>query len=274
MKISKLVNILQSGLCRSERMGESQDAKEAEEFHPKNIIAFIAKILLAFYTVISTVCTQYTSRVMEPKPGDKTCDKFINRFHEANELYDRTLNQLNLSVFATSSNDNYTYPQSMQQTDKDKFISIMLVEVAAHEESDHWRMVPRSSLPVGAKTIRSIWSFKRKYFPYGSLNKHKAGICAHGNMQRWGLKYWETFFPVVNMLSVRLLLAIAHIHGLNSKSIYFVLAFPQADIDIDIWSELLEGMIPGGDESNRCLYILKINKSLYGLKQASRNWYE
>ena len=88
---------------------------------------------------------------MEPKPDAKTYDEFINRFHEANELYDRTLNQLNLSVFATSSNENYTYPQSMQQTDKDKFIGAMVVEVAAHKERDHWEMVPRSSLFVGAK---------------------------------------------------------------------------------------------------------------------------
>ena len=68
------------------------------------------------------------------------------------------------------------------------------------------------------------------------------------------------------MLSFSLILIIAHIHGLNSKSIDSVLAFPQTDIDIDIWIELPEGMIPVGDESNRRLYILKLNKSLYGLK--------
>ena len=55
---------------------------------------------------------------MEPKPDATTYDKLINRFHEANELYDGTLNQLKLSVFAIFSNDNYTYLQAMQQTDK------------------------------------------------------------------------------------------------------------------------------------------------------------
>ena len=53
-----------------------------------------------------------------------------------------------------------------------------------------------------------------------------------------------------------------------------MLAFPQADIDIDIWMELPEGMIPLGDGPNRRLYILKLNKNLYGRKQASHNWYE
>ncbi len=93
-------------------------------------------------------------------------------------------------------------------------------------------------------------------------------------MQQWGENYWETYSPVVNMLSVCLLLAIAHIHGLDSKSIDFVLAFPQAKIDINIWMEIPEGMEPLGDKSNCCKYTLKLNKSLYGLKQASQNWYE
>jgi hypothetical protein len=53
-------------------------------------------------------------------------------------------------------------------------------------------------------------------------------------MQRWGENYWETLLPVVNMISMKLLLVIAKIHGLEPKSIDFVLAFLQADLDIDI----------------------------------------
>ena len=52
-----------------------------------------------------------------------------------------------------------------------------------------------------------------------------------------------------------------------------MLAFPQADLDVDVWMELPEGMDPLGDESNRWKCVLKLNKSLYGLKQASHNWY-
>ena len=72
----------------------------------------------------------------------------------------------------------------------------------------------------------------------GLLLKHKARLCAHGGMQTWGDNYWETYSPVVNMMSVRLLLLIAKIHKLDSKAIDFVLAFPQAELDVDIWMYL------------------------------------
>ena len=62
-------------------------------------------------------------------------------------------------------------------------------------------------------------------------------------MQEWGENYWETYSPVVNMLTVRLLLDLCNIHKLESKSIDFVLAFPQADLDVDIWMELPIGFV-------------------------------
>eukprot|EP00956_Cyclotella_meneghiniana_P002313 scaffold2611_cov43-Cyclotella_meneghiniana.AAC.6 len=107
----------------------------------------------------------------------------------------------------------------MRQDDRGLFTEAMEKEVS---------LVLRATIPRGVETTQSIWSFKRKRFPDGTLNKHKARLSAHGGMQEWGENYWETYSPVVNMLSVRLILAIAHIHKLDSKSIDFVLAFPQA----------------------------------------------
>jgi hypothetical protein len=57
-------------------------------------------------------------------------------------------------------------------------------------------------------------------------------------MQTWGRNYWETYAPVVNWASIRLILAIAKIHGLFSKSINFVLGFPQADLDVPVYMKL------------------------------------
>jgi hypothetical protein len=57
-------------------------------------------------------------------------------------------------------------------------------------------------------------------------------------MQTWGQNHWETYAPVVYWESVHLLLAIAKILGLPSKSIDFVLAFLQADLEVPVFMEL------------------------------------
>ena len=57
-------------------------------------------------------------------------------------------------------------------------------------------------------------------------------------MQQRGDSYWETYSPVVNMLSVRLIIEISKIHNLDSKAINFVLELPQADLEEDIWMHL------------------------------------
>ena len=139
---------------------------------------------------------------------------------------------------------------------------------------DHWDIVQRSMIPPGTKTIQAIWSFKRKHYPDGTLNKHKARLCAHGGMQQWGVSYWETYSPVVNMLTVCLLLALCNNHGLESKFIDFILAFPQADLYVNIWMELPTGIIVSGKDNESRAYVLKLKKSLYGLKQASLNWFQ
>jgi hypothetical protein len=163
----------------------------------------------------------------------------------------------------------------LKEKDYKQFFEAMEVELADHESRSHWTLMERKDIPIGMKTIMAIWSFKRKRFPDGTLNKHKARLCAHGGQQTWGLDYWETYAPVVTWASVRLLLIVAKIHGLESKSIDFVLAFPQADLDVPVYMELPAGVNPVDvSDENRRRYVLKLNKSLYGLKQAGYNWFE
>ncbi len=71
----------------------------------------------------------------------------------------------------------------------------------------------------------------------------------------------------MNWASVRILLAVAKIHGLSSKSIDFVLAFPQANLVVPVYMELPLGFDASDNESQK-FYVLRLNKSIYGLKQA------
>ena len=87
----------------------------------------------------------------------------------------------------------------------------------------------------------AIWSFRRKRDNIiGKVTKYKARICAHGGMQDKGINYWETYAPVVQWMSVGIMLTLAAIKNLHTKSIDFILAYPQVDLDVDIYMELLQ----------------------------------
>ncbi len=92
----------------------------------------------------------------------------------------------------------FIYKQALREPDYHDFIKAMVHKVHDHKKRDHWACMQRSDMPENTKTIMSIWSFKRKRFPDGTLNKHKACLCAHGGMQTWGTNYWKTYAPVVN----------------------------------------------------------------------------
>ena len=86
-----------------------------------------------------------------------------------------------------------------------------------------------------------------------------------------GENYWYTYAHVVNWLSVRTLLIISMLNDLEARFIDFTLAFLQAELDIDVYMEL-----PSGFDNGRCTdkHVLKLNKSLYGLKQAAFNCFQ
>ncbi len=138
----------------------------------------------------------------------------------------------------------------------------MEIEISNHENHRHWDLMLWKDLPFGVKTTMAIWSLKHKRFPNGTLNKHKAQLCAHGGQQTWGQDYWDTYAPVVTWASVQLLLIVAKIHCLESKSIDFVLAFPQADLDVPVYIELPAGVSPVNvSDGDRCRYILNLTRA-------------
>ena len=121
-----------------------------------------------------------------------------------NANFDGSLNEIHQMVLAAgkSNNENYTFREMLKQGDPSDFMKAVVKESNDHSSCGHWEIVKRFEIPPVAKTIQAIWSFKRKRFPDGTLNKHKAHLCTHGVMQQFGVNYWETYAPVVNWISV------------------------------------------------------------------------
>ena len=153
----------------------------------------------------------------------------------------------------------------------------MIKESEAHEARSHWTLMKNSEAnnkhknKYGKiKNILSIWYFERNIFPCGRLIKHKYKLCAHRLMQQWEVNYLENYAPVVNWISVSSLLDIASIHEFPIISIDFVIFFTQNDLDVNFFMGLPLLM---GVDVKIVEWFLDLNKSLYGLKQASANWF-
>jgi hypothetical protein len=86
--------------------------------------------------------------------------------------------------------------------------------------------------------VSSVWAFKRKRYPYGSIRKLKARICAQGFEQIEGVDYFETFAPVVQWMTVRVVLIMTILLNLENKQIDYTAAFLQAPIDHDVYIEM------------------------------------
>ncbi|HVX00705.1 MAG TPA: reverse transcriptase domain-containing protein, partial [Candidatus Babeliaceae bacterium] len=96
-----------------------------------------------------------------------------------------------------------------------------------------------------------------------------ARLVGKGYNQKEGVDYFETFAPVAKLSSIRALLALATHHDLEIHQMDVKCAFLNGVLEEDIYMEQPQGFIEKGKEHLVC----KLNKTLYGLKQASRQWY-
>ena len=84
-----------------------------------------------------------------------------------------------------------------------------------------------------------------------------------------GIDYNETYSPVVKFTSVRILLACVTVLGLFLHQMDVKTAFLNGDLNETVYMEQPEGFKVKGRED----WVCRLFKSIYGLKQASRQWY-
>ncbi|GJY09393.1 retrovirus-related pol polyprotein from transposon TNT 1-94 [Tanacetum coccineum] len=162
-------------------------------------------------------------------------------------------------------NEPTSYKAAMLDSESNKWIDAMNAEIQSMMDNMVWVLV---DLPPGCKTVGSKWIFKKKTDMDGIVHTYKARLVAKGYTQLYGVDYEETFSPVADIRAIRILISIAAYYDYEIWQMDVKTAFLNGYLDEDIYMVQPEGFV----DPNHPRKVCKLQRSIYGLKQASRSW--
>ncbi|GKB63611.1 retrotransposon protein, putative, ty1-copia subclass, partial [Tanacetum coccineum] len=157
------------------------------------------------------------------------------------------------------------YKAALLDPESDKWLNAMNVEMQSMKDNEVWDLV---DLPPNGKTVGSKWLFKKKTDMDGAVHTYKAHLVAKGYTQTPRIDYEETFSPVADIRAIRILIAIAAFYDYEIWQMDVKTAFLNGYLSEEVYMEQPEGFVNPKYPNRVC----KLKRSIYGLKQASRQW--
>ena len=138
--------------------------------------------------------------------------------------------------------------------------------------SARWRSTARvdlTQLPAGSHAIGCKWVFRASCDADGNVVRCKARLVAQGFAQREGVDFWETFAPVLHYKTLRVIAGGGGQARLRVQADGRADGVPQRHVQGGRLHEGAQGFGRAGLDAGM---VLKLKKTLYGIKQAPREW--
>jgi hypothetical protein len=163
--------------------------------------------------------------------------------------------------------DPKTVKEAVDSEDGKLWKEAMVDEMASLHKNEAWDLV---ELPARRKPIGNKWVFKKKTNVEGKVDKYKAQLVVKGYSQVPGIDFGDICSPVAKVTSIRLLLSVSAAFDFEVEQMDVKTTFLHGDLEDEIYMKQPEGFAVKGKKELVC----KLKKSLYGLKQSPRMWYQ
>ncbi|GJT99564.1 retrovirus-related pol polyprotein from transposon TNT 1-94 [Tanacetum coccineum] len=176
-----------------------------------------------------------------------------------NDLKDKSL----------KNNEIINIKESKNVIGDESWVMAMQEELNQFISNDVWELVLNSSW-LGVLLEKLIWVYRNKLSENGVLSRNKARLVAQGYNQQEVIDYDETYAPVAILEFIRILLAYACALDFKLFQMDVKSAFPNGFIN----EEVYVAQPPGFIDFAKPNHVYRLKKVLYGLKQASKAWYD
>ena len=147
------------------------------------------------------------------------------------------------------------------------WVTAMQEELNEFERNKVWQLVPR---PKNRSVVGTKWVFRNKTDADEIVIRNKSRLVAKGYSQQEGIDCDETFALVARLDSIRMFLAYAAHKKFKVFQMDVKSAFLKEELDEEVFVE----QPPGFVDPKFPNHVYRLDKALYGMKQAPRAWYE
>ena len=184
-----------------------------------------------------------------------------------NDVYDEDRISMNMNIIESINQDPLSVEEALNSNRAKVWKIAMDKKIKQLNDNRTWTLC---ELPKNRKAIGNKWVFKTKLNSDGTIEREKARLCAQGFSQVPYVDFVETFAPVMMYKSLRILLAISTIKSYEIKHLDVQTAFLNATLKEEVYmKQPIDYELKSKDGKD---LVCKLNKSIYGLKQASNEW--